>query len=392
MIETQEAKNIISAVISCRTLPERKTVINAINHALSEDIFSPIHMPPFRQSAMDGYALRLHEDSAYKIVGEARAGDFRSFELQAGEAVRIFTGASVPDTADTVVMQEKTSREGDRMHLPAPAARGENIRLPGEQIKKGALALRKGTLLTPAGAGYLSSLGITEAMVFRKPSVAILSTGNELFEPGAELPRGKVYESNSSMLLSALISQGFSDVSLHKVPDDYTGTAEALDGIIGEKDMVLASGGISVGDYDFVGKALRELQVTQHFYRVRQKPGKPLYFGQKGNTFLFALPGNPAAALSCFYIYVYPALQKMSGIKNFELVRSFEQSASSFVKKGDRAQFLKAFCGNGKVSLLEGQSSAMLHTFALANALAFVPAGTKKIAEGDLLEVIHLPL
>jgi molybdopterin molybdotransferase len=154
---------------------------------------------------------------------------------------------------------------------------------------------------------------------------------------------------------------------------------------------VIISGGISVGDYDFVGKALHELSITEHFYKVKQKPGKPLFFGTKGTTHIFALPGNPAAALTCFYVYVYMALQKMMNNEAFELPRIKAKSASKFIKNGDRPQFLKAIYKDEKVSILEGQSSAMLQTFALSNALVFLPENVSEIKINDMLEVILLP-
>ena len=156
--------------------------------------------------------------------------------------------------------------------------------------------------------------------------------------------------------------------------------------------MVVITGGISVGDYDFVGKALLELDVNQIFYKVKQKPGKPLFFGKKDDTIIFALPGNPAAALSCSYIYVNTALQKMSGNLNYSLVKTKARSTLSYTKKGERAQFLKAIYQNNKVTILEGQSSAMLQTFALANALVYVPADLYNIDIDDEIEVICLPI
>ena len=261
----------------------------------------------------------------------------------------------------------------------------------GEQVKIGEIALKEGTKLTPAAIGYLASLGVTEVEVFKKPRIAIVATGNELTTPGIPLEHGKIYESNSIMLASALSSLDYTNVSIHKVEDDYINTKNLLNTIINENDLVLITGGISVGDYDFVGKALEELAVEKVFYKVKQKPGKPLFFGKKETSRIFALPGNPAAALSCFYIYAYPALQKMSGAINYHLVETIANSTSTFVKKGDRAQFLKAHITNNNVEILEGQSSAMLQTFALANAFVYVSEEQPSIAIGDNVQVIHLP-
>lgn len=390
MISVEEAKQLIKSSI----VANKKIIIslaNAVNYNLSKDIISTINMPPFRQSAMDGYALRLQNSDTYSVIDEVKAGDSHIPILNNGEAIRIFTGAAVPDTANAVIMQEKVAIENGELKLQKIVISEENIRPMGEQVKIGEIALKEGTKLTPAAIGYLASLGVTEVEVFKKPCIAIVATGNELTTPGTPLEHGKIYESNSIMLASALSSLDYRDVSIHKVEDNYVNTRNLLNTIINENDLVLITGGISVGDYDFVGKALEELAVEEVFYKVKQKPGKPLFFGKKETSRIFALPGNPAAALSCFYIYAYPALQKMSGAINYHLVETIANSTSTFVKKGDRAQFLKAHITNKNVEILEGQSSAMLQTFALANAFVYVSEEQPSIAIGDNVQVIHFP-
>lgn len=392
MIPVEEAINIIDKSITPLEKKERKNVLKANGYVLFDDVYSPINMPPFRQSAMDGYALLLTNDVTYTVIDEVRAGDNHNPVLKAGEAVRIFTGAPLPHSANAVIMQEKVTVTNKKITFEKPASFGKNIRPLGEQVKKGGIALTKGTKLTPAAIGYLTSLGITEIFVFKKPSIAIIVTGNELVEAGDPLDYGKIYESNSGMLLSALNSLGHADITIHKVRDDYAHTFSILEKATAQYDMVIITGGISVGDYDFVGKALQELTVEQIFYKIKQKPGKPLFFGKKKNTHVFALPGNPAAALSCFYIYIYPALQKISGDLSFSLPRITARSASDFIKKGDKAQFLKAILKDGEATILEGQSSAMLQTFALANAMVYVPEEQNEISIGDPVEVICLPV
>ena len=392
MISVEEAFKLVQDHINPTDKTEHRSVLKSRSYTISKDINSPINMPPFRQSAMDGYALCLHKDMRYTLIDEVKAGDGHHPVLKEGEAVRIFTGSAVPDTANSVMMQEKVTRDKDSLTLNSPAFENENIRPLGEQVQKEALALKKGTQLTPAAIGFLTTLGISEIEVFSKPSIAIVTTGNELMEAGQSLTYGKIYESNSGMLMSALQSLGFEDITICKVKDDYNSTLIALDKAIIENDLVLISGGISVGDYDFVGKALLELGTEQVFYKVKQKPGKPLFFGKKGNTPVFALPGNPASALSSFYIYVQASLQLLSGNIDFSLTRVTATLSASFSKKGNRAQFLKAFLKNGEVTIMEGQSSAMLNTFALANAFVYVPADVNEIDKGGLVEVILLPV
>ncbi|WP_031445310.1 molybdopterin molybdotransferase MoeA [Arenibacter algicola] len=392
MIPVKEAIEVIDKNIIPLEEKEKINVQFSNGHVLFQDVSSPINMPPFRQSAMDGYALLLQNDVTYTIIDEVKAGDNHNPVLKPGEAVRIFTGAAVPNSANAVIMQESVIVENNRLILQKPVVFGENIRPLGEQVKKGGVALRKGTKISPAAVGYLTSLGITEVVVFKGPSIAIVVTGSELVEAGHALTYGKIYESNSGMLLSALNSIGHTDVIIHKVSDDYAQTYSVLEKVIAQHDVILITGGISVGDYDVVGKVLQGLSVEQLFYKIKQKPGKPFFFGKKNKTIVFGLPGNPAAVLSCFYIYIYPALQKISGDIGFKLPRITVKSGSNFIKKGDNAQFLKAILKDGEATILKGQSSAMLQTFALANAMVYMPEEQKEISMGDLVEVIRLPI
>ena len=392
MISTEEAIKIVKNTAKPLLKETTKPVEKAGSYYLFKDVFSPINMPPFRQSAMDGYALNLHDDLNYNLIGEVKAGDEHQTTLKQGQVVRIFTGAPVPDSANAVMMQEKvviTSASSIKIETTIPI--GHNIRPLGEQVKKDDLALKKDSKLTPAAIGYLSSLGISNVSVYKKPSIALITTGNELIETGQPLTYGKIYESNSKMLLSALYNLKFYDVTTHKVEDDYDKTLSKLDDVIADNDLVIITGGISVGDYDFVGKALSELNVEELFYKVKQKPGKPLFFGKKENTLIFALPGNPAAALTSFYAYVYIALQKMMHRDDLELPRIQAKSTSNFTKSGDRPQFLKAIYNDGTVELLEGQNSSMQQTFAIANALVFVPEEVSNIHVNDTVETILLP-
>jgi len=388
MITVEEAIEYVES----NSQPGRNTVKislkNALGFVLAEDVMSPIDMPPFRQSAMDGYAVRIHDSEYYHVKGELQAGDSKDVTLQKGDAVRIFTGAPVPNDANAVVIQEKTTIKEKELEVHDEVTVQSNIRPKGEQIQKGEMALGKGISLTPAAIGFLTTIGITDVSVYQKPSIGIIATGNELAEAGAELKHGQIYESNSLMLRTALVSSGYTDNETFKVPDDFNSTRNLLEEVLKSKDVVLITGGISVGDYDFVGKALQELKVSQLFYKVKQKPGKPLFFGKKNDTYVFALPGNPAAALSCFYIYVQRCLRRIEGCLNFEPFTVDATSLSEYSSKGDRAQFLKADYQNGKVKILEGQSSSMLHSFAVSNALVYLSADKDKVEMGDIVHLL----
>ncbi|ALM08234.1 hypothetical protein SB49_10790 [Sediminicola sp. YIK13] len=391
MVSVEEALQIIAkntTTLQSVTLPLSK----ARGMVTAQDVHAPIDLPPFDQSAMDGYAINIHPVKKYAIIGEVAAGDGKEVLLKAGEAVRIFTGAMVPETAKAVVMQEKVIRLADSITLMEDAVAGSNIRPRGEQITKGDLALRKGTELTPPAIGFLAGMGIMEVNVFDKPRVGIVITGNELAEGGETLKPGQIYEGNSKMLLAAVEGYGIDGCNTYRVADNFMATCEVLSKAFQENDVVLVNGGISVGDHDYVYKALKALEVEPLFYKVRQKPGKPLFFGKRGNKIVFALPGNPAAALTCFYLYVYPALQKIMGQLGKGLERRKLMVSTSVANTYNRALLLKArILENGEVEILEGQSSAMLHTYSLANALVYVPESVSEIHQGSGVEVLVLP-
>ncbi len=389
MIGVPEAKKLV-ANLQPTLRSQLLSVVEAVGYVLAQDVHAPLALPPFDQSAMDGYALCLGTTPRYQLLGEVAAGSDWNPHLIAGQAVRIFTGAPIPSDANAVIQQEKVEVEGDELLVPTDIAVGLNIRPKGEQIQKGALALRTGTPITPATVGFLASLGLTQVQVFCPPKVGLVVTGSELVAAGKALKRGEIYESNGQMLQTALLQTGFSHVQVQVVEDDYLTTLSALQAQLQEVDVLLISGGISVGDYDFVGQALPHLGVETLFYKVRQKPGKPLYLGVKGACTVFALPGNPAAALTCYYEYVLPALKKCLGYQHFALRSSYLPLAKPYERKGIRAQFLKAYADT-EVHLLEQQSSAMLQSFAAANALVYVPETAEHLAAGDLVEVHWLP-
>ncbi|MBI3133545.1 MAG: molybdopterin molybdotransferase MoeA [Bacteroidetes bacterium] len=387
MVTVEEALALIAE--NCRSLPvQHISLESALNRVLASAIFAPIHMPPFRQSAMDGYALNYTESiHTYTLIGEVAAGSGEAFILKPGDAVRIFTGAAVPDFANVVAQQEIVNRAERTFTLTAPVKPGQNIRLTGEQIKKGELALPKDTLLGPAAIGYLATLGIEMVDVIATPKIGLLTTGNELVKPGSELKPGQIYESNSAMISAVLQNYNFEKPERVKVKDDLKSTREALEKLIAKNDVILISGGISVGDYDFVKTALENLNVQQQFYKVKQKPGKPIFFGTKTGKLIFALPGNPASALTCLYIYVLPALYKLSG-KNFSGLQQVKRKLSTtYQKKAGLAHFLKSNAGETSVKISDSQSSAMLNSFALANGLIYIPESVETIPENTLVDV-----
>lgn len=389
MVSVQDAFSILK-----NNLPSPQemeySILQARKHVLAQTLLSPINMPPFRQSAMDGFALCLHDALVYEIIGEIKAGDTHQVVLLPGQAIKIFTGAAVPDTAQAVIQIEKVSVNEKQLVLEEAVQAGTNVRPIGEQIAIGELALEKGTLLNAAAIGFLAGLGFTSVKVFQKPHVGILVTGNELVKPGSPLEYGKVYESNGIMLESALDEAYFDVVNLYEVNDNYENTRNKLQEAFLENDVVLVSGGISVGDYDFVAAALKELEVETLFYKVNQKPGKPLFAGKLKDKMVFALPGNPAAALTCFYVYVLPTLSILSGkAANYNQAKSIA-IAHDYKVHNTRSQFLKAHIINGEAIILPHQASSMLNSFSVANGLVFVPNGSYELKQGDSVDVYLL--
>lgn len=391
MISVEEAKKRVFESVE-KTQAEKILLKDALNYYLAEDVYAPIDVPLFTQSAMDGYAFKFSDvNLPLKIVDLIPAGDTRKIVIDKGEAVRIFTGSKVPESCDTVVMQELTDIEDEMLLVKDAGLKlGGNVRKKGYQIKSGEIALTKGSQLNAAAIGFLSSLGITEVYVSNKPKVAIIATGSELVKPGMSLLEGQIYESNSSMLSAALDNMGI-ESRVIVVKDDIIATKSRIKELLFEADMLILSGGISVGDYDFVKEALETNGVKEIFYKIKQKPGKPLYFGKQNEKLVFALPGNPAASLSCFYIYVYPAIKLLLGANHPELRLFSLPINQDYIKKEGRAQFLKARINQESVSIMEGQESDALQSFAEADGLVYVSAEVEKLHKGTLVEVYILP-
>ncbi|MBM3938256.1 MAG: molybdopterin molybdotransferase MoeA, partial [Sphingomonadales bacterium] len=364
LISVAEAKSLIGAHVW--RLPSTRMLLgDALGLVLAEDVIAPLNMPGFNQSAMDGYAFSWKgflQYGALTIVGEVAAGAAEAGPRPApNQAVRIFTGAPVPDGFDTVVMQEKVSVSQGLLHiLDEGLVQGRNVRLVGSEIEEGALAMQSGTPLTPPAIGFLASLGITQVSVIPAPTIALVVTGDELQTPGVALTFGQVYESNSQLLQAALQWLRFSQVKIHYAKDDLDSLTRTLSAAVEVSDLVLLTGGVSVGDYDFVPKAAAAAGVEAVFHKIKQKPGKPLFFGmKKGATFsaggahaqseigsanqtvVFGLPGNPASVLTCFYQYVTVALEKLSG-RSVTMKPCRAQLQSDYQKPAGLTHFLKA--------------------------------------------------
>jgi molybdopterin molybdotransferase len=374
--------------------PVKLPLEEAAGFVLAEDIFAGCSVPNFRQASMDGYALR-HNDllttNEFSVTQEIAAGDTLSTFIPEGNAVRIFTGAAVPQELDTVVMQEKVEERHDKIIiLDRELKKGTNVRPVGSEIKKGEIALAKNTRLSPAAIGFLAGIGITGVEVYPKPIVHLIITGKELIKPGQGLKEGQVYESNSLLLHSALKQLHIRNITIHFVDDDLNATIDTIGKALLPADLILLTGGVSVGNYDFVVKAAAACNIEQLFHKVKQRPGKPLYAGTKHNKFIFGLPGNPASVLTCFYNYVVTAIECMTGQKDL-IPKKHLPLAQSFTKRIPLTQFLRAQYYDEKVTILSAQESFRLSSFSIANCLVVLPEQTCDFMEGEKVETLLLP-
>ncbi|WP_341920978.1 gephyrin-like molybdotransferase Glp [Hydrocarboniphaga effusa] len=304
--------------LQSETLPLHSIPQLALGRVLAEPVRSTLDLPPFRQSAVDGYAVR-HADLqnipcelpvASEIAAAARAD---APTLSPGTAARIFTGGWLPDTADTVVRQELTRRDGDRVHVLEALAPGTDIRLQGEELKVGDTVAEPGALITPGLLGAIAMAGVGHVSTWRKPRIAVLVTGDEVAEPGAPLAPGQIADANGPLLRAYLAHWGYADVQVRYVRDHFDTVCEALADSFAHFDVVITTGGVSVGDHDHVPKAAVRSGAETLFWKVAQKPGMPLYVAARGRSTLFGLPGNPASVLVNLLVYVRPALARLEG-------------------------------------------------------------------------------
>jgi molybdopterin molybdotransferase len=378
-----------------RRLPATELPLaQAVGSILAESVVAPLDLPPFDNSAMDGYALRLLDNptAPYRVIGEIPAGKDLDITLQPGECVRIFTGAPIPSGADTVVQQEWTERAEAMMSIVSgDLQKGANIRRRGSHVNLGETVMQPGYLLTPGAIGFLASMGIDRVSVYRRPRVAILITGSELMPPGTTLQPGQIYESNGQCLEAALTESGIKSILLLQVPDDLQAFSQAFEAAEKEADLILVSGGISVGDHDIARLYFEARALETLFYKVRQRPGKPLFFGRTPQALVFGLPGNPASILTSFYQYVWPVLRIMGGYQHTVLPRMQMPLAADFTKRSGLTFFLKGKIMGEKVMPLDGQLSHIMRSYAEADCLILLDEAGSDYKENQVVTVQLLP-
>lgn len=390
MIGVEDAKRIVMDRV-----PHPQAHMIALAQALGAPLASPVHAPHphpgFDMSAVDGYAF-THDTSIsqWTIVGTIAAGARFSDRPAPGECVRIFTGAMLPEGLDTVVMQEFTTRVGDTMHhADSRLVAGANVRRMGEQFRQGDLVLPQGTCLTPEALGLLATVGVYHVPVMPAPRVGVLVTGDE-FVRDQELLPGRIFSSNDAMLEAALRMTGALPTT-QQVPDDAAILQQAIDHAAASNDVILTTGGASVGEHDLVHDAVLKAGGTIHFHGVAQKPGKPMLFATVHGRPFFGLPGNPRAVIILFWEYVLPFLRAMRGSLLPQLRSSVLPLGHALTVKGDRAGFRAAQVRDGRVHLLADEGSHMLRTLVDADAIAYLPAGRHEWDPGDGVEIHQLP-
>lgn len=390
----EEARQIIDGSIGSITDTDECALDSALDRILAAQVISPINVPGFDNSAMDGYAIR-HEDlssaTTFTLVGKSFAGHPFEGEIGAQECVRIMTGAQLPKGADTVVMQENTEVEGDMIRITKPVEPGEAIRAAGSDIKQLSTVLPLGKKISAVDIGLLASLGIEKIKVFRKPKVALFSTGDELLQPGQAPQQGKIFDSNRPMLRAMLKRLAVDVLDLGLIEDNPDKIRAAFEYADQNADCVITSGGVSVGEADYTREILEQIGEID-FWKIAIKPGKPLAFGRLKQSIFFGLPGNPVSAAVTFDQIAAPALMRLAGALTADKLSFQAIAKDTFRKKPGRTDYQRAVYsvddkGQLRVSPAGSQSSGVLSGFSRSNCYAVLEQDRGRVSEGDIVNV-----
>ena len=396
-LTVEEALEAIQQQVQAVRGIERIALRGGLDRVLADSIKAPHNVPPHRNSAMDGYALRAADlpdtgEVILRVTGESFAGAPYAGTVNSGECVRIMTGAVVPDGADTVVMQEQVQRSQNRITVTSGHTRGQNIRHPGEDMKQGDTVLEAGRLLNAADIGLLASMGFAEVSVLRKPRVVFFSTGDELKGIGEPLDEGDIYDSNRYTLYAMLSRMNIEMIDQGVIPDDPEAVRLAFSNAAEFGDLVITSGGVSVGEADFVKQTLDELGEVG-FWKIAMKPGKPLAFGRLGQAWFFGLPGNPVSTMATFALFVRPALLVMKGAQVEKPLSLRARLETNVKKKPGRKDYQRGILSqaeNGQLSVSTTglQESHVLSSMSKANCFIVLPRESGPVAAGAEVEVI----
>lgn len=372
---------------------------NSLARILAEDIFAPMDNPPFDKSPLDGFALKgedskeasLENPISFSIIDRVNAGQTSKKALGKYQAIRIMTGAKMPEGSNCVVRLEDTLENEGKILIDKPIRAYSNYCYAGEDIKSKDLLIKKNTKLNPIHLGVLSSMGIQKLRVFRKPLVGVLVTGDEVTRIGDVLEDGKIYDSNEMLLTSRLKELGVNYIRLDKQKDDARDVSRSIESSIGSLDLLITTGGVSVGDKDIFHEVVEILNARQLFWRVKLKPGTPLMYSIYKDKPILSLSGNPFAALATFELFVRPLIGKLSNDPKLKTKRLKAKLLSDFDKVSKNRRFIRAIYEDGSVNLPRGgHASGMLLSMVDCNALIDIEAGNQGIKSGDLVEVILL--
>jgi molybdopterin molybdotransferase len=393
-----EARAVVARVAREQRLPvESLAPGRAHGRVLAQDVVASIALPPFDNSAMDGFALRhgdlsTTDDTTLRLVGEQFAGRALGLEVGPGECVRITTGAPLPAGADAVAIRENVRIDGEHVVVPAGTVRsGAHVRQGGEDVRAGDRVLQAGCLLVPTRIALASSLGIDQLVVAQRPTVAVFTTGDELVEPGLPLQPGQIYNSNRELLMGLLRGDGLEPTAWPTLPDDPARLASTLHDAASSFDVVVTCGAVSTGEKDHI-PALLQQHGRVHFWKVRMKPGMPLLFGQLGRAQLLGLPGNPVSVLATYLTLGRCLLDGLQGRAELR-PRWHARMASAFDKRNARREFLRGRLLPGADGMLQvapnpADGSHRLAAAAQSDALIVLPEGERTFAAGDMVEVL----
>jgi molybdopterin molybdotransferase len=392
-----KAREVIARFLKPVSVTERVHVRSALGRVLAEDVISPLDVPAHDNSAMDGYAVR-HADlksdgeATLKVAGSSFAGAPFKGALAAGQAVRIMTGGVVPPGADTIVMQEHVKADGDKVTIGAGHKKGQNLRKAGEDLAAGQVALKRGIGLKPADIGLVSSLGIGEVTVYRRLRVAFFSTGDELVSIGTQPAEGQIFDSNRYTIHGMLTRLNCEVIDMGVVRDDPALIERAFSEAAQAADVVITSGGVSVGEADFIKDLLEKLGEVV-FWKIAMKPGRPLAYGKIGAAHFFGLPGNPVSVMVTFYQFVRDALLVLAGRDPVPPIPTFKVPCVSSLKKAPgRTEFQRGILtqdagGAWSVRVTGEQGSGILRSMSEANCFIILPTEQGNVTPGTMVEV-----
>lgn len=390
MITVEEARQLLFGLVA--TMPEEQIALaDAADRVLMRDVKAERDQPPFAASSMDGYALKSAEverHAMFKVIGEAAAGQRFTGTVGPGQAVRIFTGAPVPEGADFVVIQEDTDRRGDLLTITEEPGQKTNIRPAGVDFTIGD-TVSAPRVLSPEDLALLAAMNVPTVSVATKPQIALIATGNELVMPG-ETPGPDQIIASNSFGIKALLEKAGAHVRMLPVAQDTLSSLETAFGLAEGSDLVVTIGGASVGDYDLVAEASQRLGLEQSFYKVLMRPGKPLMAGRLGDAAMIGLPGNPVSAMVCGYLFLVPLVKKMLGIQTVDPILHQAVLSEALPPNGPREHYMRARLDSNGIRAFEDQDSSLLSVLARSNALLMRPPNDPARAAGET--VSYLPI